>query len=342
MAPGKSENSTSPRISWLSGLLRLAGSALALLVLFHFLPLAEVWRTLRALPARLCFLVVIGYLAAHLIAMNKWRLMVNLAGARLNFRQAMRCYFSGLFSTLLLPSIVGGDVVRAAVAFRAGKSKAAVVLGGIIDRAIDFLALTLLAALGALLLPIGLPAQTRRLFILIGIAVVLFAAVLLPVVIWFPARRLPFRLRRKLGRLRGAARSMLRRPYYVFAALILGLMAQAAFVALTSRLALAGGLYLPFRAWLFAWPLAKFSGLIPLTQGGIGVREAALVILLNPFGARPAKTAAVGLAWEAVIIIGNLIAGLAAFLLRQPSPQPNSPQSRPEQSPPENVSTSPR
>src|SRR5690348_17485325 len=77
--------------------------------------------------------------------------------------------------------------------------------------------------------------------------------------------------------------------------------------------------YLPFRAWLFAWPLAKFSGLIPLTQGGIGVREAALVILLKPFGARPAKAAAVGLAWEAVILIGGLIAGLAAFLLGQSS-----------------------
>ncbi len=342
MAPSEMNNRTGSRKPWLSVIFRTAGSALALFILFHFLPVAEVWRTLLSLPAQLWFLVVLGYLAAHLIALNKWRLMVNLAGARLNLRQSMRCYFSGLFSTLLLPSIVGGDVVRAAVAFRAGQSKAAIVLGGIIDRLIDFLALALLAALGALLVPIGLPAETRRIFIIVGIAVVLLAAILLPVIIWFPARRLPFRLRRNLGRLRGAARSMLRRPYYVFAALILGVIAQAAFVALTARLAVAGGLNLPFRAWLFAWPLAKFSGLVPLTQGGIGVREAALVILLKPFGARAAKTAAVGLAWEAVIIIGNLIAGLSAFLLRQPSPHPGAPQSCPEQSPPENFSLRPR
>lgn len=309
----------SRRRAWILLLLRAGGSAIALAVLFHFLPTAEVWRTLGLLPAQVWALVIIGYLAAHVIAINKWRLMVNLAGARLNFRQAMRCYFAGLFSTLLLPSIVGGDVVRAAVAFREGQSKAAVVLGGIIDRGIDFIALALLAALGAALVPVGLPAETRHVFFVAAIALALLAAVMLPAIIWFPVRRLPFRWRRKAGRLRGAARSMLRKPHYAITALCLGLIVQTAFVALTARVAVAGGLYLPFRAWLFAWPLAKFSGLIPVTQGGIGVREAALVILLKPLGAHAAKVTAVGLAWEAVILIGGLIAGLAAFLLGQSS-----------------------
>ena len=303
----------------MSLLLRVGGSAIALAVLFHFLPTAEVWRTLGLLPAQMWALVIIGYLAAHVIAINKWRLMVNLAGAGLSFRQSARCYFAGLFSTLLLPSIVGGDVVRAAVAFREGQNKAAVVLGGLIDRGIDFIALALLAAFGAALVPVGLPAETRHIFVVTAIVLALLAAALLPAVIWFPVRRLPFRLRRKIARLREAARSMLRKPHYAIAALCLGLIVQTAFVALTARVAVAGGLYLPFRAWLFAWPLAKFSGLIPVTQGGIGVREAALVILLKPFGARAAKVAAVGLAWEAVILIGGLIAGLAAFLLGQSS-----------------------
>lgn len=329
---------TGRRRPWFSFSMRLAGSAAALLVLFHFLPLAEVWRTLLLLPMQVWLLVIAGYLAAHVIAINKWRLMVNLAGAGLDFRQSVRCYFSGLFSTLLLPSIVGGDVVRAAVAFRAGKSKAAVVLGGIIDRSIDFAALALLAALGAVFVPIGMPHETRRIFTIVGIAIALLAAVLLPAIIWFPARWFPFGLRRKAGRLRGAARSMLRKPHYVVASLFLGLIAQAGFIVLTERVAVAAGLYLPLRDWLFAWPLAKFSGLIPITQGGIGVREAALVILLKPFGARAAKVAAVGLAWEAVIIIGGMIAGLIAFLLGQSSPQRAANQPRREEPAPENPS----
>jgi glycosyltransferase 2 family protein len=304
---------------WLRGSLRIGGSALALVLLFHFLPAAEVWRTLRLLPWQLWLLVIAGYLAAHAVAINKWRLMVNVAGAGLTFRQSVLCYFSGLFSTLLLPSIVGGDVVRAAVAFRTGQSKAAVIMGGLIDRMIDFAALALLAALGTVLVPVALPAETRRVFVIAGIVLAVLAALMTPVVVWFPARKLRFKFRRHIAKLRRAARSMRRKPQYVAAALCLGLIVQGSFIWLTARVAAASGLHLAFRVWLFAWPLAKFSAVIPITQGGIGVREAALVVLLVPFGARPAKTAAVGLAWEAVIITGGLIAGLTAFFLGRSS-----------------------
>jgi glycosyltransferase 2 family protein len=63
--------------------------------------------------------------------------------------------------------------------------------------------------------------------------------------------------------------------------------------------------------------LAKLAALLPLTQGGIGVREAALVGLLSPFGAAPHLVLAAGLVWEGVVIMGGLLAGLTAFLLRR-------------------------
>jgi len=42
----------------------------------------------------------------------------------------------------------------------------------------------------------------------------------------------------------------------------------------------------PLYVWLFAWPLGRISVLLPVTQGGIGVREAALAA----FGAAPVLT----------------------------------------------------
>ena len=53
--------------------------------------------------------------------MAKWRLLVNAAGGGLSFRTAARAYYMGLFGNTFLPSIVGGDVVRAGVALRAAK-----------------------------------------------------------------------------------------------------------------------------------------------------------------------------------------------------------------------------
>jgi uncharacterized membrane protein YbhN (UPF0104 family) len=54
---------------------------------------------------------------------------------------------------------------------------------------------------------------------------------------------------------------------------------------------------------------------MPITQGGIGIREAALVVLLAPFGAPAAQVLATGIVWEGVIITAGLLAGLTAFLL---------------------------
>jgi glycosyltransferase 2 family protein len=99
------------------------------------------------------------------------------------------------------------------------------------------------------------------------------------------------------------------------AALSLAITAQLIFILLSIRLAEACGLHLGFRAWLFAWPLAKLSAALPITQGGIGVREAALAALLLPFGAPAALSVAAGLAWEAIVISGALLAGIFSLVL---------------------------
>jgi uncharacterized membrane protein YbhN (UPF0104 family) len=296
-------------------LLHYGGSALALLLLFRFLGGRQVWHTLGLLPPRLWLLVLAGYLATHCIGVGKWRLMVNTAGAGLNILQAARCYFAGLFGSLFLPSLIGGDLVRAALAMRLGRSKAGVLLGSFLDRIIDFSALALLAAAAAVLVPGALDVRGRKIFMLLGAAAAVGAAVSAAAIAFVPAGKFSFRIRRRLVRLRRAGRSMARRPRAMFAALSLALVAQLAFISLSILLAEACGLRLAFRAWLFAWPLAKLSAALPVTQGGIGVREAALAALLLPFGAPAVLTVAAGLAWEAIVICGALIGGLFSLLV---------------------------
>lgn len=146
-------------------LLRYGGSGLVLMLLFQFLPGLEVLRALEKLPARVWILVIAGYLATHCLGVGKWRLMVNTAGAGLGYFLAARCYFAGLFGSLFLPSLIGGDLVRAAMAMRYGKTKAGVLIGSAIDRIIDFAGLILLAVVGASLAPNALPPQSRRAFL---------------------------------------------------------------------------------------------------------------------------------------------------------------------------------
>src|SRR5258708_6613089 len=119
------------------------------------------------------------------------------------------------------------------------------------------------------------------------------------------------------GALRAAWRAVSRRARVLVFGWLLGTLIQTVFLVLTAQLAIYCGLRLPLRMWLFAWPLAKLVAVLPLTQGGIGVREAALVALLTPFGAAPHLVLAAGLVWEGIVIAGGLIAGLVAFVLRR-------------------------
>jgi hypothetical protein len=296
-------------------LLHYGGSALVLFLLFKFLPGRHVWLALQALPAQLWVIGLCVYFCGHCIGVTKWRLMVNLAGAQLNVPQAARCYLAGLFGSLFLPSLIGGDLVRATMALRLGRSKAGVLLASFLDRILDFTALALLAGIGAMLVPGALDRRSRAIFFMLAGAALIGFAILLALLTWFPARWLSYRIRRKLVRLRLAAESMARQPGAVAGALSLAFAAQLVFIALSAYLAQACGLHLPFRDWLFVWPLAKMAAAIPITQGGIGVREAALAALLLPFGAPAALAVAAGLAWEAIVISGALAAGALSLLL---------------------------
>jgi len=298
--------------------LRWLAAAAVIGVLLRFLPLHLLAEAVRRVPVATFVAIVFGYLCAHAVGVAKWRMVVNAAGAQLDFRTSAQCYTGGLFGTLFLPSIIGGDVVRLAVGLRRSPNPAAVLAGNVADRFMDVAAQGGLVLLGILLLPSALPAtiqgQAQKVLLYCGVAflVLLICGLLL----YRPLLKgRSIRFRRRVARVRHSLRSVSSAPHILLGAWLMGTAIQTAFLLLTAKLAETCGLVLPLRDWFFAWPLAKLAAVLPLTQGGIGVREAALVGLLSPFGAAPHLVLAAGLIWEAVVITGGLLSGVAAFLL---------------------------
>lgn len=312
-----SENSSRGRLTIT---LRWLAAFIVLGLLIHFLPFPLLLESIHRVPFTRFLVVLVCYLLAHLVGIAKWRMVVNSAGAQLDFSTSAQCYSGGLFATLFLPSILGGDAVRLAVGLRRSPNPAAVLAGNIADRFLDMLAQAGLVLVGLLLLPGSFPValQSKATHILPFFFLAIFAIAVL-----FAWLRRPLlqgrsvRFRRRLARLRHALRTTSKRPLILLFGWVLGTAIQFTFLTLTALLAISCGLFLPLRVWLFAWPLAKLAAVLPLTQGGIGVREAALVGLLSPFGAPGHLVLASGLVWEGVVIAGGLVAGLVAFLLRR-------------------------
>ncbi|MGC2108199.1 MAG: lysylphosphatidylglycerol synthase transmembrane domain-containing protein [Candidatus Korobacteraceae bacterium] len=294
---------------------RIAGSLLILGILLAFLPLHKLAAALRIIPLTVWGLVLAGFLVTHIVGVAKWRLTLHVCDAQLTFLQATRCYFAGLFGTLFLPSVVGGDVVRMGLAFRIERNRAGVVLGSLVDRLLDTTSLAVVAGAGVLLLPGALNAHHRRAFIELAAVFALAFAGLFTLLIFTPWRKLPFKVRRMSVKIRRAWRSMASRPQYVLVSFALGIIIQVSLLALSATIAKACGLHVAFRIWLLVWPLAKLLALVPLTLGGLGIREAGLVALLAPFGVAATLAVAAGLAWESIVIGGGLSAGLISFLI---------------------------
>jgi uncharacterized membrane protein YbhN (UPF0104 family) len=79
----------------------------------------------------------------------------------------------------------------------------------------------------------------------------------------------------------------------------------------------AAGVEASYEVWLTAWPLAKLIALVPISLAGLGVREAALVALMRPFGAPAAAVMAAGLLWQALLVGGGLVGGLVVLGSRE-------------------------
>ena len=302
---------------WTIIALRWIAALVVLGVLLHFLPLAAVRSSIARVPPRYFLAALLGYLLAHALGVLKWRMVVNAAGAQLDFATSLQCYGGGLFGTLFLPSIVGGDVIRLAVGLRRSPRPAAVLAGNVVDRFLDVAAQAGLVSLGLALLPGSLPESLRSIATRALVAAIAIGAVLILAVFFLRGiflRGRSFRFRRRLARLRHALRSVSARPHILVAGWLAATVIQSTFLVLTAWIAVACGLKLPLRVWLFAWPLAKLAAVLPLTQGGIGVREAALVALLAPFGAAGTLVLASGLVWEGIVVTGGILAGLAAFV----------------------------
>jgi len=313
------------RRGWIFLLLRWTAAFAILALLFHFFPMAQLRDALSRVPLTRFLVVLLIYLVALTGGITKWHVVVNSAGAQLSFAASAQCYTSGLFGALFLPSIIGGDVARLAVGISRSPHAAAVITGNVADRFLDVAAQLTLVSLGLILLPGSLPvalqAPARHVLFAGAAAGVLVLSALL--ILRRPLLRgRSIRFRRRLAQIRHAVRSVSRQPHRLVFGWLLGTSVQATYILLTALVGTSCGLVLPLRVWLFAWPLAKMAAVMPITQGGIGVREAALVLLLAPFGAPAARVLATGIVWEGIIVAGGLLAGLTAFLLHRSVPGP--------------------
>lgn len=271
----------------------------------------EMWSAVTRLDPLVWTGVLCAFIAGHTIGAFKWRFNVNLGEAGLQPVDALQCYGAGLFSNLFLPSIVGGDALKAWLGGKATGRLEACIFGGLTERLIDTLALLALIVIGALVSQTAVEGWYGQVITVASIASVVGGVIFLPLLTRMKLARWPRRLRRPISRMMVSMRRIAARPAAALGVFALSLGIQAWFVLLNAMLGRAIGIDAPLAYWFLAVPLTKAITLAPISFGGLGLREATLGGLLSLVGVPAVQGIAASLLWQSIVYSGGLIGGLA-------------------------------
>jgi uncharacterized membrane protein YbhN (UPF0104 family) len=288
-------------------ILRIFVSALLLAIIFWFLPAGDVWAAIRNVPLALWLAVLVAFLLAHVVAAVKWWLLTDQSEVPLG--SFVRAHFVGLMGNLCLPGVVGGDVVRCGWMLRTGISKARLGVACLEDRLLDTVSLFTLSIAGALITAEG-NETAERVLVSVGACLAAGLAVVAVLCGWLLSKRPSGP---KLDQLIEALENSLSNPWILIRSFILSLTIQTCFVCLSIVLGAYTGVNIGVSVWFLAWPLAKLAAFAPVTLGGLGVRESALILLMEPFGALAPAIAAASLLWQTVLFAGGLVGGMIAL-----------------------------
>ncbi len=280
-------------------------------------------RTLAAADPRFLAAAALAVVAGHASAALRWHRLLRAAGATWRFARTTAVYAAGIFLGLFIPTGVGGDVYRLA---RVSGSGAGLVRGGatiLLERAVGLLAL-LLVGTGFVFAQPGTRAWGVPLVVGAIAGVVGLFAISVP---GGPERlaallaRMPGpgpRLaawvneafpREVMDRLRGAL------PGTV----LLSMLNHVLLIATAVLLGRALGIAAPWPAIAAAVPLVMLAAQVPITPGGIGVREASFVWFLGRVGVAEEPALALALAWAAILYLVGLLAAFGLLGDRGPA-----------------------
>jgi uncharacterized protein (TIRG00374 family) len=258
-------------------------------------------------------------LAGIVLSAMRWQRVINALGQSTDLRRLVDHYLAGQFVANFLPSTVGGDVLRAtrlsADTGDGHNAFASVVL----ERLTGWLVLPAITLAGFAINRglVRVATTDARLAITLAVATL----VLLATVLFLAAHpRLGGRLAghhqawlRWLGAVHLGLDRMRRNHRAVMWVLAVGFAYQLAVVLSAFLAGKALGVHVSFTVFLAFFPVVAIAQVLPISIGGIGLREGALVIFLDHW-ATHTQAVTLGLAFYGLNLVVSLL-GAPSFAL---------------------------
>ncbi|OPL14364.1 MAG: hypothetical protein AVO39_09275 [delta proteobacterium MLS_D] len=304
-----------------SRILFYARVALSCAIIIYLLTFLDWERIKNILPQlRLAFIwQAFVLLLLSIVAMSvRWSILLRQFNVRQNILISWRHYMIGFFYGKMLPGVIGGDLVRLGLSMKQHRNhKSILVTSVFFERLCGLMVMLMISAVTVVVAPTFLQQDESVFSVIYNVAVlcillfVLFFAVLksLPGK-WFTVRDVRgFRSRTcaVLGKIRTLSVAA------IFIVLLLSFMAHFFDIVGSYYLAKAIHIDLPLSFFLAIMPMVYLVTVLPISLGGLGVREGALAFFLIMVGVIPSDAVLLGVLIYLTRIVVALTGGIVQF-----------------------------
>ena len=271
----------------------------------------------RALTVSLLGLTLITSFVGVILSAWRWQRVLLLFDVRVRLRALFSHYLVGLLVGNVLPSTIGGDVVRVARASDTVGSSEVSFASVVLERLTGFIGLPLLVFVGFAVRPSLLDHEHSWFALFVALVAVAMLALILflaghPRVAGRYAEKASWA--RFIGAVHLGVQRLRREPRHVGPILAATIFFQASQVLMFGLIFRALDLPVPVAAVVAFAPAVLMLQVLPISFSGLGVREGALVLFLHSFHVNNAQGGAAGLLWWGSILVVSML-GAPAFAL---------------------------
>lgn len=309
-------------------IINIGVSVLILIVIFTQIPLSQIVQLLQSCRLDLFALSVLVAGFSIILNAQRWKILLKPLGYAYDFFLINNLSFITFFFNTYLPGGVAGEVARTALlperksAHEDGTSHLMKVTASVItDKIVGLLGIMILAGIG-FLLNIKLLADTevKGIFLITCLAIVILFVVLysrrtqklIKRLLAVPLKALPS-FKEPIKKVLESVGIYRDKYSEFFFSLVLSVLGHVTVVVYFYLQAESLGVEIGFLKLLAFVPIIEFVAMMPISLGGIGVREATTILLFSSDGVPAAQALSVSLLSFGATLLVGAVGGIIYF-----------------------------
>jgi len=287
--------------------------------LSRYFDFAQVRAALAGINPLLLVVAIVLHFLSFVAGGVRWWLLFRHLNGSIAFRQVWPSYYLGVFYNNLLPSIYGGDLARTARLYAAGFGGSALVSSAFVDRVLGLAALVSMGIIALLFAPAGF--ENRLALGVFGLSLLALLPLLVIALLPRWTKLLDAGFGGRWPRLHAVLSCFPRyrsAPGLMLTAFGLSVLNQLMVVLVLLMLAPEFGVHLPVFQFMVVLILVFLIASLPISLGGLGAREGAMMALLLPLGVDATSVLALSAAYL-LVLWSSTLPGAFMLMLREPN-----------------------